>query len=68
MKADTLAVATILAVPGSTNSRDRKWDSKMSSTEKSENWHSGMEPNIDWGPKSGLVNTVRTMVETVHES
>ena len=58
LQTGTIADATIIAAPSSTNNKEGERDPKMHQTKKGNQWHFGMKAHIGVDADSGLVHTV----------
>jgi len=58
MKHGTVVDATLIAVPSSTTSKEKKHDPEMTQTRKGNQWYFGTKAHIGVDAESGTVHTV----------
>jgi len=68
MKFGTIADATLILAPSSTNNESQTRDPEMSSTSKSGKWTLGIRTHIAADFQSGLVHTVNGAITGDHDS
>jgi len=67
LKGGSIVDASIISAPSSTKNREKKRDTKMSSTRKGNKWHFGMKVHVGVDAKSGLVHTVEVTTAKDHD-